>query len=103
MKTKIKNNDKPKQDYFDTLREALEKFKRRIADYLSRCINKLSPRARKVVLISSGLLIAALCFKLVFAPGEFNVTFGAIRRTITAPSLPDSTKTGPDSLINSNN
>lgn len=104
MRNKSKNNDNPPQPPdINMLREAQEKFKRGLAAYLSTLVNTLSPRYRKLVLIGAGLMIAILCFKLVFAPGEFNVSFGAIRPSITTPYLPDSTNTGADSLIQSNN
>ncbi len=100
-KTENKTNDKRQPDYFDIVRRKQEQVKRRLADYLSNRINQLSPRHRKVVLIASGLLIAALCFRLVFGPGEFNVSFGAIRRTITPPpATADSAgiSTAPDTI-----
>jgi hypothetical protein len=77
------NNDKTTTNFFEPLQAAAHKTKRCIAETLSKNFNRLSPSARKAVLITAGLLIAVLCFKLVFAPADFNLSFGAIRTSIT--------------------
>lgn len=84
------NTDKPTPSHFASMRKHIDDLHHRFADDLSRRFNGLSPRTRRTVFITTGFLIAILCFKLVFSPADLKFSFGQIRPTITEKSLIDS-------------
>jgi hypothetical protein len=91
----IDGEEPGKVNHFVQLGLQLDNYQRRLASYLSERFDRQSPKARRSILIITGLVMAAMCSKLVFAPGEFKFSVGSLKRpdirsSMPADSLPES-------------